>query len=86
MRVKSHFAGDNCTLRVEITLVRVENTLESFEIILKRVVIADIFFSFLEGIITLKLYPTRILDYGCDDINNYVLRIGIYFLCLLFLN
>jgi hypothetical protein len=31
MRVKSHSAGGNCTLRVEITLVRVEITLVSCE-------------------------------------------------------
>jgi hypothetical protein len=37
MRVKSHSAGGNCTLQVEITFVRVEITLV-------RVAIADIFF------------------------------------------
>jgi hypothetical protein len=42
MRVKSHCAGGNCTLRVEIILVRVEITLV-------RVVIADLFLSFLGG-------------------------------------
>jgi hypothetical protein len=40
LRVKSHCAGENCTLRVEIILVRVEITLV-------RAVIADLFFSFL---------------------------------------
>jgi hypothetical protein len=47
MRVKSHYAGGNCTLQVEITLVR-------FEITLVRVAIADIFFVILgwAGVIT----------------------------------
>jgi hypothetical protein len=51
LRVKSHYAGENCILRVESTLVRVEITLERFEITVVRVVIADlfIFFHFLGG-------------------------------------
>jgi hypothetical protein len=51
-RLQSHSAGGNCTLRVEITLERAEITLVRFEITLVRIVIADLFFAFLGGLIT----------------------------------
>jgi hypothetical protein len=47
LRLKSNCAVGNCSVRVEITLVLVEITLERFEIKLVRVVIADLFFCFL---------------------------------------
>jgi hypothetical protein len=47
LRLKSNCAVGNCSVRVEITLVLVEITLERFEIKLVRVVIADLFFAFL---------------------------------------
>jgi hypothetical protein len=52
--LKLHFAcinhthvGENCTLRVKITLLRDEITLVRFEITLLSVVIADLFIFFL---------------------------------------
>jgi hypothetical protein len=58
LHVKSHSASKNCTLHVEITLVRVKITLVRFDITLLRVVIADPFlFCFLgrrgRGLMTL---------------------------------
>jgi hypothetical protein len=49
LRVKTPYADGNCTLRVEITLV--------------RVVIADFFFSFIGGVITLlhPLHPCHLV-------------------------